>query len=602
MDDSEEKSLPLRSQPFAGLESPFLEQELFARQGEEEWEPRFGALEGENEFRLAFKGYAREETARELEGDGSLAGARLAFEEEELTPDGFGLGGGEQELEDGPAGEEPAEWAMEAGEAAEGLRRRTKHLTLLPHRAVQGGKDVALTPAVADPKIYDGPSAYKIAPKLQACLMAVMKQVKYAHIRVAIADLTKDAKAPEFAVFKHKEQVFVASVAKIAVMLAAFQLRHDLNIAAEKMTSGTVADLFSQVRDSWAATQAAAGKLVLSGGAKIGFGGTLKSSGAAIEVPKAPRLELVLDPVPTGSRFLLKFNSSKTNALDLVKLVRRFNLADEEKAIEKAKNELSEAKRKLASARTTAERASAAARHSDAVKALSKAQTAHVEAEKKKPAVGEQIKALGFLERLGIAAGGAVPASNLCTATVVSDVGFHYIASTLIQTGLFDRNRNGGLWLGADYVNTIWRGAPGGGNAQSATAGSLVAFMTLLAQGALVSQPASDQMVKMMTKPPPVFSGSGSFFLQGLTSRPPTRVVSKIGLMDGADEVALIEREVESEVEDDQGQKTKQKTKLRYVVAALRATKPDELASLIRELDDCILTNNDLPTKTGMQL
>jgi V8-like Glu-specific endopeptidase len=60
MDDSEEKSRPLRSQPFAGLESPFLEQELFARQGEEEWEQHLGALEGENEFRLAFKGYARE--------------------------------------------------------------------------------------------------------------------------------------------------------------------------------------------------------------------------------------------------------------------------------------------------------------------------------------------------------------------------------------------------------------------------------------------------------------------------------------------------------------------------------------------------------------
>jgi hypothetical protein len=218
---------------------------------------------------------------------------------------------------------------------------RTKHLTLLPHRAVQGGKDVALTPAVADPKIYDGPSAYKIAPKLQAYLMAVMKQAKFAHIRVAIADLTKDVKAPEFAGFKHKEQVFVASVAKIAAMLAAFQLRHDLNVAAGRMPSGgKIADLFSQVRDSWAATQAdpggkpdpfaggmqLRGRLVLWGGARLGFGGTLKSSGAAIEVPKAPRLELVVDPVAAGNRFSLLFNSSHSTSAALINLVRRFKL------------------------------------------------------------------------------------------------------------------------------------------------------------------------------------------------------------------------------------------------------------------------------------
>lgn len=61
--------------------------------------------------------------ARELEVDGSLAGESLAFEEEDLAPDGFDLGGGEQELNEGPAGEEPAEWATEwaGGEGASPL-------------------------------------------------------------------------------------------------------------------------------------------------------------------------------------------------------------------------------------------------------------------------------------------------------------------------------------------------------------------------------------------------------------------------------------------------------------------------------------------------
>jgi len=73
--------------------------------------------------------------------------------------------------------------------------------------------------------------------------------------------------------------------------------------------------------------------------------------------------------------------------------------------------------------------------------------------------------------------------------------------------------------------------------------------------------------------------------------------------MNGADEIALITREVESDVEDDQGRSTRKKTTLCYVVAALRANKPEELSALISELDDCILANNDLPARpTGMRL
>jgi len=501
--------------------------------------------------------------------------------------------------------------------AKEVLTRRIKHLSLLPHRAVQGGKDVALTPAVADPKFYDGPSAYRIAPKLQGCLMSVMKQRKFAHIRVAIADLTKDAKAPEFAGYKHKEQVFVASIAKIAVVLAAFQLRHDLNIGAASVPSGTLDDLFSKVRYSWAATQVdpggkpvpfagsiqLRGKLVQSGGAKLGFGGSLKSSGDKIEVPKAPDLERVLISGPTGKGLVFSSTHDTVDALiKLVKLVRRFNLADEEETLNAARKKLTQATENVKRARTSVERRSAAARRKEAVKAVETAEEARNKAEKEKPAAEKEIKALGFLERLGIAAGGAVPASNLATSTVVADIGFHYIASTLLQTGLFDPNRNGGLWLGADYVNTIWRGAPGGGHATSATAASLVAFMTLLAQGALVSKTASEHMAKMMIKPPTQFSASTSWFREGLASRPPKRVISKIGLKDGADEVALIEREVEAEVEDDQGHKTKKNITLVYAVAALRAKDPLELQSLIQELDNCILANNDLPTKVGMRL
>ena len=50
MNASEEKNRPLRSQPFEGLESPFLDQELYAESGEEQLEARLGALEAESPF------------------------------------------------------------------------------------------------------------------------------------------------------------------------------------------------------------------------------------------------------------------------------------------------------------------------------------------------------------------------------------------------------------------------------------------------------------------------------------------------------------------------------------------------------------------------
>jgi murein DD-endopeptidase MepM/ murein hydrolase activator NlpD/3D (Asp-Asp-Asp) domain-containing protein/peptidoglycan hydrolase-like protein with peptidoglycan-binding domain len=55
MTASEEKNWALRPQPLEGLESPFLAQELFMGQGDEEWETRLGALEGESPFLSAFQ-------------------------------------------------------------------------------------------------------------------------------------------------------------------------------------------------------------------------------------------------------------------------------------------------------------------------------------------------------------------------------------------------------------------------------------------------------------------------------------------------------------------------------------------------------------------
>ena len=427
-------------------------------------------------------------------------------------------------------------------ETAKGLTKKLKYLSLLPHSVEASGKDVALTPSVMDPGIYDGPEKYKIAPKLQECLMGVMNKKAFSHIRVTLVDLTKDATKPEFAGFNHKSQIFAASVPKIAAMLAAFQLRHDLRASLKQKGSKTLDELFAQVRDDWANTQAATkdkatpftlgvslkGKLVLVQGEKIPLG-----------EPKAPRLESVFAGAKVGSPVTIEFESTGESKVQLGTIIEDFN--------------------------------------------------------KTKKGAREKLDALGFLERMRIMVGGLVPASNYATSTIVRDVGFLYIASTLIQSGLYDTNRNGGLWLGADYWGSTWRGPLGGGAAQSATAGSLAAFMTLLAQNRLVSpQGSADASALMKKEPNPTHPGIVSWFKEGLKGLKDggtlNLVLSKLGAHSGVDDCTLIEREV------DLGSS---KRVLRYVAVGLRARSSKELKRLILELDRCILANNGLTPAQG---
>ena len=194
---------------------------------------------------------------------------------------------------------------------------------------------------------------------------------------------------------------------------------------------------------------------------------------------------------------------------------------------------------------------------------------------------------------MGIAAAGK---SDYAVSTVVRDLGFPYIASTLIQSGLYDPSRGGGLWLGNDYQGIEWNGALAGGDSISATAGSLAAFMTLLAQKRLISKEASEDMQFFLEKVPGVpFPGYGSWFKKGLQNpdRPLKSVLSKVGqARNGADECAYIERWV------DNGKGGKKL--LCYVAVGLRAKMDGStLEQLIIELDKCILANNDLRPEHG---
>lgn len=466
------------------------------------------------------------------------------------------------------------------------LKQKLKLLSLLPHSVQSNGNNVALTPAAVDPKIYDGLEKYMIARPLQDCLNAVMKNNEFRGIKAALVDLTKGVSQPEFAGFNHKSQVFAASVPKIATLLAAFQLRHDLRVALTAKTPKptTLANLFDVVRDDWANTQrrgtAAAftrgvslsGRLIVAGKGFVALGG-----------PTIPQLDRVFADVAAGKPLTVDFRSTGETAAALQTIVNDYNLKVE-------KNEINAAKEELKSAKTPATRKAAQKRLTEAIRKRDAAKIT-----KRAPAK-LKIQALGFLERLGIAVGGDVPASNLATSLIVRDVGFPYIVSTLLQTGLYDTNRNGGLWLGADYWGSNWRGPLIGGPPQSATAGSVAAYYTLLAQNALVSSLASTEMKLFLQKAPHLrFPGTGSWFKQGLEELKDKgsikTLLAKVGLAGGADDCALIEREV-----DAGGGK---KVLLRYVAVALRARNGNVLRQIIREFDKCILLNNKLTPAQG---
>lgn len=400
-------------------------------------------------------------------------------------------------------------------ETADGLAKKLKVLSFLPHQVEVNGNDVWLKPAVMDPGIYDGPEKYKVSLTLQQALMKVMNAPKFRHMKIALVDLTRGA--PQFAGFNHKTQVFIASVAKVAPMLAAFQLRQDLRawLKKKRPTPKTLTEFFELMQDDWADTQ------YDHGGSSIPFtrgitlrGNIILNFGRPVDLkePKAPRLDQVFKNVPAGSPVTIEFNRTGETFAQLQTIVHEFNQAM--KQLWWAQSYLEGAKKK-ADPKLVA--------HATAIQKIKR---------KNVDSKATSIQALGFFERMGIMVGGDVPASNFATSTVVGDVGYHYIASTLLQSGLYDTNRSGGLWLGADYGFHPWRGALAGGVARSATAGSLAAFMTLLIQRKLVNPEASDEMHSLMRKVPSLtFPGTGSWFSEGLTK------LQKVAQADWAPEV-----------------------------------------------------------------
>jgi V8-like Glu-specific endopeptidase len=405
-----------------------------------------------------------------------------------------------------------------------------------PSTPLKIGKLAFLTRIAAplDPGVYDGPVKYRVADPLQKSLAEAVKKAGTGSAPVALVDLTKDPAAPEFAGWNHKAQVFPASMAKLIPMLAAFQLQSDLRAMQTDLGGAPASDVFAEARKRWVATQTPpAGAAVASVSGDLGRQGELATwKGKPFALPAnstLPNLETIFG---TGAGFPFRSTPARLPGSP-----------------------------------------SCAAECDD-----------YVNLEKVELYGNGGDRQHGFLQRLKLMIGFS---NNSAATSCIGDIGFPYIASVLMQTGLWDPARGGGLWVGAGYGGLSWRASPLGGAAVTASAGALAALLTLIARDLAVDSASSAAMRGLFNKDayPGAYTRSG--FKTGLNAelarrgQSPATVFSKLGLLGVEYDCAIIER--------DEGGKH-----LKYVAVAMNIASTTAMHKLIVALDQCIRTNNGL--------
>jgi hypothetical protein len=324
---------------------------------------------------------------------------------------------------------------------------KVTNLTLLSHFVERSGAPVALDPSQMDPGFYDGTDKYKIADqRFQDCLVAAMAK-GYPRAAAVLVDLTTSP--PTFAGYRHKQQGDIASTGKLAAILAIHQLQFDLRtFSAAHPSLTTAADVFKEIRKQWIAAQ------VEPAGAATTFTTKIQLKGKVV----------LMD----GKRVAMK----KDRLPNLEAMFKTTDLSFDFASTGEGRTALRALKKKIHDMGDTKDAG-------DRALAV--------------------LKDVGFFERLRLMAGGN---TNAPATTCIRDVGYMYIASTVIQTGLYDPARGGGLWLGYDYGGKVRRTwfAPAGSQHANAHAAALATYFTLLRQGRLVSAAASQAMLDLLDK------------------------------------------------------------------------------------------------------
>ena len=119
--------------------------------------------------------------------------------------------------------------------------------------------------------------------------------------------------------------------------------------------------------------------------------------------------------------------------------------------------------------------------------------------------------------------------SNSASTELILLVGFEAIAETLTDPRyeLYDRERQGGIWVGRDYGGGpgLWRRDPMNQISHGATARQAARFFVMLQQQQLVSPEASIEMKEILGNP-----GIAHKFVRGLQNYwPDSKIFRKSG-------------------------------------------------------------------------
>ena len=393
------------------------------------------------------------------------------------------------------------------------------------------------------------------------------KHPELRRLRFALVDMSGPAKsiAPQFSGHDELLQGGLGSMAKLACMFAAFQLKSDLEELSVRKGISVEKDLFTAARDIWTDAQkrdATNVQTLFPADPKIEqLGRLIEVDGKTIPVPRpfsAPDLEHIFTSTKSGPGLKLSFRGS-----DLI-------LVD--------------------------------ATGSSTVPHTNARVEAYVRSKGEKI---KQVRQFTFAERLFLMVDDS---DGAATHTCIENVSFWYIASSLWQNDLYRPERGGGLWEGSTHDGTFrWRLPPSPLKSRavdfvSATAASMAAMLTLLEQDRLVNPEASSAMKHLMNKDKvglrvldrgrliSVGSYTRSFFSEELERRfRLDRVHSKLGIASALNDGLIVARTVRPDPAD-----PSKTVPLLYVAAGFDSSSPTNLHTLIVQLDRCILEHNGL--------
>ena len=128
-------------------------------------------------------------------------------------------------------------------------------------------------------------------------------------LKLAVVELTDNPNKPFYVGFHDQDEVHVWSIAKLLIMYAAYQLRHDLTEVAAQSQSTTQDDLFKELKDRWAGAPESVVKKIL-----------LKDPDPKFAKAAPPALKNIFDIKHGAGGWMIDFKRSSKTPVDLERI------------------------------------------------------------------------------------------------------------------------------------------------------------------------------------------------------------------------------------------------------------------------------------------